>query len=229
MVEFFIGTQKIGSATLSNGKAYLHTSALPVGMNPVNASYVGDDVFAPSASNAITVKVLGPDFTVQATPSTVTVAAGQSITVNLLVTPKNGFNQTPAFACGGLPAGSSCSFGAPVKETDGALEVGMTIQAGAQAASQEPPGSQFQFGALAFLPLLFWVAPKRLRRFRSMLLLSVGFAVILVVGGSAIACGGRPASTSNHNATTSNTTDVTVTAHTASGLSHTAVVKLVLD
>jgi hypothetical protein len=53
---------------------------------------------------------LSPDYQLSATPSTLTIVAGQSGTAKFTVTPVNGFSSQVSFACNGLPSGATCSF-----------------------------------------------------------------------------------------------------------------------
>lgn len=224
-VEFIAGTTKLGSVTLSSGKAYLHTSALPVGMDAITATYSGDVLHAGSSSTAVVVMILGPDFRVEATPSSVTTTPGKSVTVNLRVTPMNGFNQNPEFRCVGLPAGSTCSFDSPVKQADGSSLVAMTLHTAAQTSTHENGASKAPF-VVAMLPFLLFVSRKQRRALRKLISLSALLAVVVVLGTSAIGCGGRSTFAAPG---TSGTTEITVTAQTSSGLSHTAIIKLVIQ
>jgi Bacterial Ig-like domain (group 3)/Right handed beta helix region len=228
-VDFVIGKNKIGSATLSNGMAFLRTSTLPAGADVITASYIGNSSFAASTSIPVTVRVLGPDFTVKATPSSVSTTPGQSVDVALLITPMNGFDQDPAMTCAGLPAGSTCSFGAPTKQADGTSMVQMTIHTAAEAVNSDSESHSRSALALAFLPLLFWISSKRRKEFRRLLALSLFFIAIVAFGGSAIGCGGHAGlSSSKPNSSSSTTINITVDAHTSNGLSHTTSVALTL-
>ena len=51
----------------------------------------------------------GGDFSLSASPSSLSTTAGQSATFNLSVTPSGGFNQTVSVTCLGAPQGSVCS------------------------------------------------------------------------------------------------------------------------
>jgi hypothetical protein len=228
-VHFMSGTKDIGSATLSGGKAYLNTADLPVGANAISATYLGDNTFAPSASDPITVKVLGSDFTVYATPSTLTVTPGESAGTQLVITPQNGFNQTPAFSCEGLPAGSSCSFGPSIKQGDGTLLVEMTIRTTVQTAIAKPSCSSPAPLTLALLPLLFCLSSRRRKQFRAALSLALLFAVSLLLGAGAVGCGGRASSSSAKPPTSGNSFDVVVNAQASRAPSHTTTLKLILN
>ena len=225
-VEFISGKSKLGSANLSGGKAYLTTSSLPAGNDFITATYVGNSSFAASTSPTVTVKILGADFKVEATPSSVSTVPGKSVDVSLLITPMNGFNQSPSMVCAGLPAGSTCSFGAPAKQADGTSIVKMTIHtAPLTTSSNSVIGSRAPL-ALAFLPLLFWISSKRRKEFRRLLSLSMLVVGIIAFGGSAIGCGGH--ATSSQTNANSTTVSITVSAQTSTGLSHSTSIALTL-
>jgi hypothetical protein len=223
-VVFSIGKRKVGSATLSSGKAYLITSALPVGNDAVSASYSGNGTFAPSTSEAITVKISGPDFTVAATPGSVSTARGTSAHIELLVTPKDGFNETLRLSCSDLPDGATCSFAPPVKHADGSSIVVMSIHTAVLSADARSSRMPF---AVAFLPLLLGFSSKRRRQFRRFASLFLLFLAIVLFGSSAIGCGGRPSS-SAQTSTETQTSKVTVTAEAGTGTTHTTTVQLTL-
>ena len=51
-----------------------------------------------------------PDFSVSASPSSLSITGGESGTVTIAVTPQNGFASAVTFNCSGLPSGATCSF-----------------------------------------------------------------------------------------------------------------------
>ena len=56
------------------------------------------------------VSAASPDFAVSVAPQSATLSPGQSSPFALSVLASGGFSQSVTFACGGLPAGGSCSF-----------------------------------------------------------------------------------------------------------------------
>jgi hypothetical protein len=82
----------------------------PSGGNYTGAIILTDDAF--NSPHTITLEGVGtqPDYTLGATPTTMTIAQGQSGTATLTVTPLFGYSGTVQFACNGLPAHSACSF-----------------------------------------------------------------------------------------------------------------------
>jgi N-acetylneuraminic acid mutarotase len=61
-----------------------------------------------------------PTFTLGASPASLTVMSGSQGSVNLTVTPQNGFNSMISFACTGLPVGETCSFSPATVKPSGA-------------------------------------------------------------------------------------------------------------
>jgi probable HAF family extracellular repeat protein len=53
-IDFYMGTTKLGTASLSNGKASFAISTLPQGSDEIKAKYVGDINYLDSASSAVT-------------------------------------------------------------------------------------------------------------------------------------------------------------------------------
>ena len=127
-----------------------------------------------------------PTFTFAATTTSLTVKSGARVTVNLTVTPQNGFNSTVSFTCSRLPAGSSCSFN-PASVTPAGAAVSTTLTITAQTLSgalRRESSPLFPESALALAVCVFgW---KRRRRLQLVLLVGVALAGL----GLASGCGG---------------------------------------
>jgi len=68
---------------------------------------------SPVASAVYSIQLPAPDFSVAASPMSLTVTGGHSVTTSVSITPLNGFTSAISFGCSGLPAGASCSFAPP--------------------------------------------------------------------------------------------------------------------
>ncbi|HXY25929.1 MAG TPA: TIGR03118 family protein [Candidatus Acidoferrum sp.] len=67
-----------------------------------------------------------PDFTISATPASLTINAGQSATFTVTLSGLNGFNSSVALSCSGLPANSTCAFSmSPVSPPSGGTVTSM--------------------------------------------------------------------------------------------------------
>jgi hypothetical protein len=138
------------------------------------------------ASATYTINIQPPNFTLGATPGSLTVNSSSQGSVTLTVTPQNGFSSAVSFACSGLPSGASCSFSpSTVTPSGGAATTQLTISVGAQAANQRRDSRPFlPTSALAVsVCLIGW---KRRRRGLQLLLLVAAFAALGLIS----ACGG---------------------------------------
>ncbi|HET9406068.1 MAG TPA: Ig-like domain repeat protein [Candidatus Sulfotelmatobacter sp.] len=225
-VTFMDGSSALGTATLdANGIGKFATTSLGGGAHTIIANYGGDAVFRLSSAS---INQMISDYSLQAVTASVTIAAGQSGKASLAVIPQGGFNQAVTFSCSGLPTGASCSFAPPSITPDGTdiASDTMTISAGGAAAAMRasttyriwPSG----FGLAAIGAFLFVPTFGR-RRAKSLLLL---IAVLLLIG--MLGCGGSSSNSNTHNTPPPVTSQVTVTATTASGVARTATVSVTI-
>lgn len=162
-------------------------------------------------------------FTLGASASALSVAAGSSATTTLTITPRAGFTDAVTIACSGLPAGAACSFApSSVTPAGGAAATTLTIATDGGPVAlwlRDRPGS-----ALALLLPVFglWRPNTRIGRRRSLLAAALLLPVALVVacggddsddGGSG---GGTPPPATG---TPAGSSTVTVTATSGSGAS----------
>jgi hypothetical protein len=171
-----------------------------------------------------------PDFQIVANPTTITViAAGQSGSTTLTITPLGGFNQTVSFTCSGLPFGANCSF---VSTSGGDTMTITTVATSARFDQTVSPGKALFYAMLfpGFLGLVS-VGAKR-TRCRMRLL-----AVLCVVGFclACLACSSSSSSSSSSGSghttgsgTPAGTSTVIVTA-AAGSLSHQTAITLTVQ
>ena len=105
------------------------------GSYTLSAEYPGDAVLAPSTGTT-TLVVGNPngDFSMDASPSSATIKAGQTATFTITISPVNGMNSPVSFACSGLPAASSCTF-SPASVTPNGSPVSTTLTLNTTAAA----------------------------------------------------------------------------------------------
>ncbi len=211
-VSFADGASAIAGSpvTLDNtGKAMLTTSVLTVGNHTISASYSGDPNFNASNSNSVT-QVVG-NFTVAVQQSSLTVTAGQNGTLNVTVTPTNGFNQTVNLNCSGLPANSSCGASSVTLDGVHAASTTITIMTTARASAPASPRQPATPSRRQLLPawiavlagLALWMAfSTRLRKRMALGFIAVAIAFVLFAcnsggggGGAGGGGGGTPAGT----------------------------------
>jgi hypothetical protein len=105
------------------------------GTYTISAEYPGDAVLAPStATTTLVVGNPNGDFSMDASPSSATIKAGQTATFTVTISPANGMNSPVTFACSGLPAASSCTF-SPATVTPSGSPVSTTLTVSTTAAS----------------------------------------------------------------------------------------------
>jgi len=129
-------TTSLGSGPVSSGTATFATSSLPQGSNSVTAVYSGDTSDRLSTSPATVVTVTGPDFTVGASPTTLSVGQGAtSSPITLTITPTDGFNSQVTFSCTGLPSGATCSAAPVTPNGTNAITTSLTVTTSASTPS----------------------------------------------------------------------------------------------
>ncbi|MGO9085052.1 MAG: Ig-like domain repeat protein [Candidatus Sulfotelmatobacter sp.] len=219
-ITFANGSTVLWSGTLgSNGTASWSTSTLAVGVYSVVASYSGDANYAPSSSSAAALNVV--DFTVAASPTTVTISSpGLSGQTTLAITPLSGFNETLTYSCTQLPSESQCTFAAA-----SATSETLTIQTTAPSArlDRDPLGRNGKlFIALllpGFLGLTILGGTRKETRWGT---LALTLALTLSILWLPACGGGSGGSTQQNQGTPVGTSKVTVTAATSGtgALSH---------
>jgi hypothetical protein len=160
-LSFLDGTIVLGTATLnSSGVGTLSVSTLALGTHSLTALYIGSGVFAQSVSGVTqVVVVLAPDYSVAASPTTLTIVHGKSGSVEFTVTPINNYQGAISLSCGTLPADMSCSF-SPAQTTfttasQSPQTVTLLIDTTQTVASLHLPASKQQEGGI--LALVFWL------------------------------------------------------------------------
>jgi hypothetical protein len=160
-----------------------------------------------------------------------TVSSGQTAGFTLTLTPLNGSAGTFTFGCNSLPANSTCSFN-PTTESvaanmSGSVTLNISTGISSSTAGLHTSGEKRISRVLPFLCLLFLPFAMRSRsRSRWVLALLAGVVGIASCAGAGGGGNGPPASANNN--TPAGTYSIVVTA-TASGVSHSTTVKLVVD
>jgi hypothetical protein len=198
------------------------------GSYTITAEYPGDAVLAPStATTTLVVGNPNGDFSMDASPASATIKAGQTATFTITISPVNGMNSPVTFACSGLPAASSCTFspasvtpnGAPVSTT-------LTLNTTAPQSATVPvtrlrplTGVSWSLGIVfGFFVVGTGARGKNARRY------SAVFGVI-ALALLVVSCGGGGSPQTNpRNGTPPGTSSITVTA--TSGTSHSAALNI---
>ena len=168
---------------------------------------------------------LSPDFSITASPSSMTITSGQVAAYNFSVTAPAGFAGNVNLSCSGLPAFATCSLN-PVSLTitGGTTSTSvLSVATASQASLQHDPSIQFAvafFGALMVL-----VLPGRRRKLLARIACSLLFAAVGLLLVSATGCSGGG---SAPPASEAGTYTVTVTAVSGT-LTHTSTVTLIIQ
>jgi hypothetical protein len=232
-VVFAADGNVLGVAPLQPTGAPLTVTFPAVGLHNVRATYGGDASFPQATSATLVEDILTSvpaDFTMDSSPQSATIKAGQSATFSITVNPSGDLASTVGFSCSGLPAASTCSF-SPATLTPGINPVSTTLTVTTTASSSaiplnlRQPGPFFWLFAFASclsllsLALVFqkkafqkkafrkearWEAPRRLG------LAWAALAVAFLLGS----CGGGSSGsvTRGSNGTPVGTSSITVTA-----------------
>lgn len=190
-----------------------------------------------------TTPVATADFSINGTPATMTISAGQTATFNVSVGSLNGFTSAVTLACSGLPINSTCSFSpaSSVTPATGATVMATVsihtssspyMQAGAVSGNQ----SGQLYSMLLPVPALgllgtFLVESIRRRRpvgKRWILGLVSSFALFLLSAALLTASGCGYGSNSNANGTQRGSATVMITG-TSGSLSHSTSVTLIVQ
>ena len=220
-ITFYDGETQLGSSALNNGSASISTSALPMGIHNITATYSGDTNYLQSTSTAVQERI--EDFAIAVAPGSSggapVVNPGSPASFSLVITPLGG-PTTPAvltLSTKGLPPTSSVVFSpASVAANTGITSITMVVTppalAGTKSTSPLGKGALLTTLGLVFLPFA-----SRLRKMRRWIQV-----LVLAIVGAACAAGFTGCGAFTY---TPQTLSVNVTA-TSGNLSHSATVKL---
>lgn len=167
-------------------------------------------------------------FTIGAANQNLTVAAGQSASTTITVTPNAGFTQPVTFSCGGLPVGAACSFNpASVTPAGGPVNTTLTISTDGGAVALLAPDDvatmlAFMLAPFALFATVVFVGGKRFDPYRRGLWTGVLLIVIVVATASCNSDSSSPPPVSSGGGspatgTPAGTSAVTVTATSGAG------------
>jgi len=228
-IVFQDGNRSLGTAPLdANGIAALRINTLTPGAHSLTAVYAGDGKFASSTSAAVTITIANADFSLGATPASVTVIAGQSTQFMLTITPSGGFANNVTFSC--LPViGITCAFDpATVTPANGAASTSLTVTTSASVPRYGllTPDLVGPFALLVVLALFSLVMRQggKLQTSRALKLTTAAAVTIVALSLTLAGCGGYGSGMLPNRGTAS----VMVTARSGAIL-HTATVRVTVQ
>jgi hypothetical protein len=156
------------------------------GSNSIIASYSGDSIYSPSSSVAVILTATQPggDFKLEASQTSVTVAAGKSSTVTVNLTALLGFTGTVNLACAPSTSAAVCSISPATVALTNSGTATLSFQAYTVATGA---GSSAGAKLAALAALLLLLLPRSRRRWQKVSLGLVAFVVAGSIGG----CGGN--------------------------------------
>lgn len=194
-VTFLDGTTPIGMVAVdAAGHAVLTTNSLAVGGHAMTAQFAASASLAGSLSNAVTVTILPPDFTISAGLPALTIRTEHHAPVQVTITTSGGLADTIQLSCGSLPTFVSCTFDPGDVTTSGeATETRtatLTIDTDAvlgYAQLERGPGLWLERSLAVAILLSPGLLPGRRRDLRVLLAALVAVAMVFGAGG----CSGK--------------------------------------
>ena len=192
-VTFASGSNSLGTATINAAGVATLTVTPSAAIYNLVSTYSGDSLFAPSSS-APAVITVGPtvEFTLTATPTTMSMASGDHATIGIVLTTAPTFTDTISLGCAGLPVDATCTFSqgsVPVSGGSGktlsvTVDTGDPLGAGATAQIQHSGnGTAFAFILPAGLLALLFGKRKRLQRPLGLLLALIVLSGLATLSG----------------------------------------------
>jgi len=198
------------------------------GANQITAYYLGDQDYAPSTSNVVTVTVAQTvgDFSLTPGAGHVSVASGASTTVAVGLVSLNNFNSTVALNCTSSSAKVTCAASPASVMLNGTATATLTLAAPLQTTLTPQPGGRGWLGGGGLVLASFALCGLLGRRRRVGLFCVAMLAVVGVIAG----CGGGSSGTKPPPPPPSDagTYSVMVTGTSASGIVHSARITVVV-
>jgi len=192
-VTFADGRVIIGSSSLAAGVAMWSTSSLPAGNHRIVAQYEGDALAAGSSSVPLNITVNAPGSQDGLTlgSTTVTVAAGDTVSLPVVMKTASGLAKAVTLSCSGLPEEASCSYlpgAAAANGSTGTATLRIATAAPRDCGSTAPYGSPTKSAAVpvaesVLAGVILLVAPRRRRALKPLLVMICAVGAISGMSG----------------------------------------------
>jgi hypothetical protein len=196
---------------------------------------------ATGSPQTVALSGMGQDFTLTPQSTSVTIAAGQTATYSVSVSPGGGFNQSVSFTCIGAPSLSTCNVSPASVPLNGSTPSSVTVTVATTASAilfpdtayPRPPYLDYRIFVLALLFFSGAVRYVSQIRYGKRFLAGVSVLVFtLYIGISLLGCGGGgSAAMPPKNGTPAGTYSITVAATINSGstnLAHNTTLTLIV-
>nr|WP_281176044.1 FG-GAP-like repeat-containing protein [Edaphobacter aggregans] len=225
-ITFTANGNVIGTAPVNGTLATLSYAFPSVGTYDIVTSYPGDASSLPSISDATTITTVPPpDFSLSASPETITVNAGDKANWTITVTSVNNYTGYVTMVCQQDSCGTIQVYVAPNQPG----QVTLSLQTHVPSAN-EPTRPNIRLSITASALLLLGVSRKRSKRCAPRL--NIGFMVLCLLMGLGSISGCSGSSSSSGGGTTSKPPTsyniVVVGSETSFSISHTLTLTLVV-
>jgi N-acetylneuraminic acid mutarotase len=167
-----------------------------------------------------------PNFSIAASPSSLTVTGGSSGSTTVLVTTTSGFDSAVSFACSGLPAGATCGFLPATVTPPATTSTTLTVTTPSRSAALHRRGLPV-VPETALAIAFCWIGWKKRRSWPMLVVLAVSLAGVGLVNGCGSGSSGGGGG-GGGGGTQPVTSTVTVTA-TSGALQQTTTFSLTVD
>ena len=214
-VTFMSGSTILGTTTVDSTGVATLAVALTGNQANLTASYGGDSVYATSTSSATSVTgQLTTQFTITVNPNAVTLQTKQHTTLTATITSIQGFTDTLALGCLGLPFAATCTFSTdrPALASNATqtvtivLDSGSPLLAGPVASAKNSGPDATSKTLLCFMPLggllsLLLFRPRSRRLVSGLLMLLCGLGLTVGISGCGLNINGTPPGSYTFNVT----------------------------
>ncbi|QHS52165.1 Ig-like domain-containing protein [Edaphobacter sp. 12200R-103] len=187
-VIFEDGGAAVGSAAVTAGTAVWSTSTLSTGSHSIVARYGGDATAAGSVSAPLNLVVnaqQGSQDGLTLGSTTITVAAGDTVSVPVMMKTGSATTKAVSLSCRGLPEEASCSYvpGSAVATGQGTATLRISTSAPRDCGSSTPYGGPTASSALPLAGVLLMMASRRRRTVKQLLVVLCAVGTIGVMSG----------------------------------------------
>ena len=194
MQLFGLSGTNVSSPTLTNitdpdGTAALQLTQTyqPVVSSDITATFFGDSNYQQTSLSGLHITVNGgPDFSLSAASTNLSLSHGQSTTTTVTITELNGFAGPVSFSCGVQGAPVSCTVTPnPVTPAAGSTTATATVTINAIAVASVGRKTMFELFSFVFAGLLLAGRPRKRRGGAALVLMT-----LVVLSVASISCGG---------------------------------------